>query len=234
MLVVNHSLRDYFMLSVGDGADVVVRKQRVRAFSWSRPLNFDSMGVRNGDGDGDGDGDSVQRAKNLFAVGNDVGDVVFLKVRDGGADQNAVGEYAYSRVEVLSHYALGESRTLPFIEPVSLFASSLRDRAVITEISWSPWIGNVAKDDSGRVVQRSQALVAVVKGSELDILRVEMGSEIEDGDKDAFKCHGSILQNQALRTQLEAIAFKGPLFWIPKVRMLRITLRSGILTHSSE
>lgn len=216
VLVVNHSLRDYFMLNVGVDVEVVVRKHRIRAFSWSHSLDITTDTQNGGES-------SLQGARDLFAVGNDVGDVVFLKVGSAGGgvlrhDIDGAGGYEYSRVEVLSHHSLDESMIPRCIDPNSLFASSLRDRAVITDISWSRWVRIPSKDDSRHTVQSYQALVAVVKGSELDILRVETAIEMEGEDKEVFKCHGSIIGSQPLKTQLEAFSFKGPLYWIPKVR----------------
>ncbi|PGH23557.1 hypothetical protein AJ80_02337 [Polytolypa hystricis UAMH7299] len=205
--IVNHALRNWFAAASGDDVVAVQRRQRVRAFAWSPVCR--KVGAGGDDEEEEEDGDS-RWGVNFLAVANNAGDLTLLQVR---CRRNEANVRDGLLVEVLSSqtleppkYAYGQ------VQQDSVLARSLRSVQIISNLSWSLWRYESGQD--GRSV-KAEALLALIHGERLQVLRVGAGFIEEDGDR--------ILQLQIDERhiipeghEVGSIQVKGPVGWVTK------------------
>lgn len=219
--VVNHALQKHFRSSrsgddqARDGA-LLQKKQRIRSFSWSPAHRFfksqESEVTTGGGATGRKHPDEF-----FIAVANDCDEILCVEVqrprpaRDAGQNKPLP-----LQMEVVAALQLQPQPSFPGIEPHSLFALSLGASAVTRHVSWGPWIEQTTA--AGERSRRHVSSIGLVRGSALQVLRVEASSQRgEEGDGPRLVLQLRENFSSAVEDVLGRLDVKGPLSWVQAV-----------------
>lgn len=215
--IVNDAIEAYFsveekkskMQKDGDFLTAnLLRKSRIRAFTWCEPL-------KNSDGGGHAASGSMRWGEQVLAVATDYNDVVLVQVKRD--DVSSVDKSVYS-FNVVSHLELDQqAKKYPMTPGPSLWADAMEQKARILHVACGPW--RRFEDGFG-------AMIAVVHGSRLQLVSIQANTVAGKNGERIVEAQMSHTPEKWLSgsSGLDRINFTGPLRWIPSVCVLRYNI----------
>lgn len=204
--ILTNTLLQYFVSLQADTSKIsLLRKKRVRAFTWCSPLKNSSSFSSHVES---------RWGRHLLAVTTDDNDVVFVQVKRLAESAVSAKLYAF---EILSHIPMHEPvGRFPMINRGSLFAATMDSKSRMTHVACGPWLESRVE---GAPDHSYRAVAGVVYGSSVKL--VIMDANIvpnDDGKSSSVHLTLSKLSDSTFNgLRIENVNFTGPLLWIHTV-----------------
>jgi len=216
--VVNHALRSHFSssrfqsLQGPDKAGLRARKRAIRAFAWNPPLKAAAKSDS---------GSESRWGLHLLTVANDDNDVILLRIKRQRGE--LVSDIHYS-VEVLSVFPFNDgnnANNYPMVQSGTLLAAAIRSRIRASYIACGPWVCQQA-DDESRDRTSAKAAVAIVYGTKLKVIRLDVSvvrrdRQVHSGSDYDLEVQSADHTATAADRRLGSYHFTGPVQWLFEV-----------------
>jgi hypothetical protein len=203
--ILTSTLLQYFVSLQADASKInLLRKTRVRAFTWCSPLKDPSSF------------DVESRwGRHLLTVTTDDNDVVFVQMKRLPESTDPAKLYSF---EILSHIPMHEPvGRFPMINEGSLFAAAMDSRSRMTHVACGPWLESAVE---GAPDHSYRAVAGVVYGSSLKLVVVN-ANVVPSGEGQSPPVRVSLLKlpdSLLDRLRIGNVNFTGPLLWMNTVR----------------
>lgn len=207
--IVNTFLERHFSTFIS--SDDAFQKTGIRSFSWCSPLKTPTAG----------DSASpyhVPRPESRWGfyflnITNDDNDVICLQVRRSSTETDAASQFSMNILSLTSlHDLVGN---YPTVQPASLLSMAVKSGLKATSLSCGPWVPN-AEVEKGAYV--ATALVAVVYGTKLKVVRLDVSVPMQDVATGYQRSTTANLAEFAMSAEnLGNYHFRGPIQWISNV-----------------
>lgn len=221
--VVNHALKSQFFIPSSssssssrgpESSGLSLRKRAIRAFAWNPPLRAKGAAHARAESES-------RWGVHLLTVANDDNDVILLRVKRQRGE--LVSDFYYS-TEVLSVLPFNDdaSGNFPMVQPSTLLSAAIRSRVRASHIACGPWVCQQAEDDESRGRLSAKAAVAIVYGTRLKIVRLDVtlvpkDRQVDFGSKYTLEANSAEHASTASDKSLGTYHFTGPVQWLFEV-----------------
>ncbi|OJJ45563.1 hypothetical protein ASPZODRAFT_152616 [Penicilliopsis zonata CBS 506.65] len=216
--VVNHALRDYLSDSAFDEG-VRLRKARVRAFTWSPPLQVPDSGVPHAAATPE-----IRWGAGLIALANDDNDIVVIHIGYYKAVSTSSNYYSMG---ILSSTSLQEvDENFSKVQTESILYQTLKSHTRVSSLACGPWIHHSP-------AKSASAMLAVVYGSGLQTIRVNVSMSLgtsQDALRPSYKLEARTTEHRLNleNGNIHNYQFTGPLQWLHQEGMDPLHLAAGV------